>query len=714
MSYQDRNQITANYEIATRGRPSCFVYFGFATMLTALNPNLLARWGVASGFALLMLALGALRLANIRAMIDREGQVEPSVRTTFSVLCLANALTWGLFAAWSVSHCNEWQLLMTLVLNAAISAGALSSLAPDGPLFTRFGLLLNTPTLIALLLASHEGTSAHAGMVFGLLSFLLWYGHIQSLNYRAQLERDTRQLEELASARERLEMVMEASDLGIFDWYPDEGRAHIDSIWAWLGYNPEGRSLDQMLSLVHPADLLAARELVVTHLKDEQGPGEIDIRLTAASGRETVLRFRGRVVRRELDGRALRLAGTYQDITRQTHAQKAVEEWEARVQQAEKLNTLGMLAGGVAHDFNNLLAAFVGNLELAELDLPADCPARTNLIEAKKSALEASQLCDQMLMYAGKNTINPEEFCLNDLIVRMGQLLRVSLSKGVTLELDLQPGLPGLSGDPTQLRQVVLNLITNASEAMAEGGGEIQVLTRHLDAAAASARLGRPVDHAHLCLVVRDGGCGMAPETLSRIFDPFFTTKFTGRGLGLAAVLGIIKAHGGEVLVESNPGRGTTFRVLLPALAQAQAQAPQAVVAAPDQSHEAGSLLVLVVDDEAPIRRICRRLLQKSGHEVIEASDGVEALQRLAEEPTIELVVLDLTMPRKDGVQTLLELRQRWPELPVILSSGYSEQSLETEVSRLAQGFLKKPFSREDLLFQLERALEVSRCKQPA
>ncbi|MGE0494707.1 MAG: ATP-binding protein [Vulcanimicrobiota bacterium] len=710
MSYQNRNQTTANYEIATRGRPSCFVYFGFAIMLTALNPSLLDPWWVAGFFDLLLLGLGALRLANIRAIIAKEGQVEPSVRTTFSVLCLANAFTWGLFAAWSVPHCKEWQLLMTLVLNAAISAGALSSLAPDGPLFTRFGLLLNTPTLIALLLSTHEGTSAHAGMVFGLLSFLLWYGHIQSVNYRAQLERDTLQLEELASARERLEMVMEASDLGIFDWYPDEGRAHIDGIWSWLGYNPEGRSLDQMLSLAHPADLLAARELVVTHLKNEQGPGEIDIRITAASGRETVLRFRGRVVRRELDGRAVRLAGTYLDITRQTQARKAVEEWEARVQQAEKLNTLGMLAGGVAHDFNNLLAAFVGNLELAELDLPADCQARANLIEAKQSALEASQLCDQMLMYAGKNTINPEEFCLNDLIVRMGQLLRVSLSKGVTLELDLQPELPGLSGDPTQIRQVVLNLITNASEAMAEGGGEIQVLTRQLDAAGASRVLGHPRVGPHLCLIVKDSGCGMAPETIARIFDPFFTTKFTGRGLGLAAVLGIIKAHGGEVLVESSPGRGTTFQVVLPA----SAQAPQPATTLQDQSQEAGSRLVLVVDDEAPIRRICRRLLQKSGHQVLEASDGVEALQRLAEEPAIELVVLDLTMPRKDGVQTLLELRQSWPHLPVILASGYSEQSLETDVSRLAQGFLKKPFSLDDLLFQLEKALEASRCKQPA
>ncbi|MCA9792726.1 MAG: PAS domain-containing protein, partial [Candidatus Eremiobacteraeota bacterium] len=553
MSYQSRNQITADYEIATRGRPSCFVYFGFAALLTALNPELQANWGVAGAFGLALLMLGGLRLANIQAILAQEGEVEPSVRTAFSMLCLANALTWGLFAAWTVPSSQEWQLLMTLVLNAAISAGALSSLAPDGPLFTRFGLLLNTPTLIALLLVDHEGTSAHAMMVLGLLSFLLWYGHIQSVNYRAQLERDTHQLEELANARERLEMVMEASDLGIFDWYPDQGTAHIDGIWSWLGYNPAGRTLTQMLSLVHPADLVAGRELVVTHLKNELGVGEIDLRLTAASGRETVLRFRGRVVRRDPDGRAVRMAGTYQDITRQTNAQRAIEEWEGRVQQAEKLNTLGVLAGGVAHDFNNLLAAFVGNLELAELDLPADSAARANLVEAKKSALEASQLCDQMLMYAGKNTINPEEFCLNDLIARMGQLLRVSLSKGVHLEFDLQQDLPGLCGDPTQIRQVVLNLITNASEAMADRGGEIRMATRKLDAAATSKMLGHPVEGDHLCLVVQDAGCGMPAETLSRIFDPFFTTKFTGRGLGLAAVLGIIKAHQGEVLVESSP-----------------------------------------------------------------------------------------------------------------------------------------------------------------
>ena len=709
MSYQSRNQITADYEIATRGRPSCFVYFGFAALLTALNPELQANWGVAGAFGLALLMLGGLRLANIQAILAQEGEVEPSVRTAFSMLCLANALTWGLFAAWTVPSSQEWQLLMTLVLNAAISAGALSSLAPDGPLFTRFGLLLNTPTLIALLLVDHEGTSAHAMMVLGLLSFLLWYGHIQSVNYRAQLERDTHQLEELANARERLEMVMEASDLGIFDWYPDQGTAHIDGIWSWLGYNPAGRTLTQMLSLVHPADLVAGRELVVTHLKNELGVGEIDLRLTAASGRETVLRFRGRVVRRDPDGRAVRMAGTYQDITRQTNAQRAIEEWEGRVQQAEKLNTLGVLAGGVAHDFNNLLAAFVGNLELAELDLPADSAARANLVEAKKSALEASQLCDQMLMYAGKNTINPEEFCLNDLIARMGQLLRVSLSKGVHLEVDLQQDLPGLCGDPTQIRQVVLNLITNASEAMADRGGEIRMATRKLDAAATSKMLGHPVEGDHLCLVVQDAGCGMPTETLSRIFDPFFTTKFTGRGLGLAAVLGIIKAHQGEVLVESSPDRGTTFRILLPASSKTLPTGP----ATGDTIDRVGSLLVLVVDDEGPVRRICRRLLEKSGHRVLEAGDGEEALQKLAEDPAIELVVLDLTMPRKDGVQTLMELRQSRPHLPVILSSGYCEQSIEPSVASLVQGFLKKPFSREELLAHLEGALEASLCRQP-
>jgi signal transduction histidine kinase len=377
---------------------------------------------------------------------------------------------------------------------------------------------------------------------------------------------------------------------------------------------------------------------------------------------------------------------------------------EEQLRNAQKLESLGVLAGGIAHDFNNLLVGVLGNAGMALLELPEDSPARQPIRDIEVSAQRAAELTRQMLAYSGRGRVHVEPVDLSQVVEEMSQLLRRVISRQAQLSLRLRRGLPAVVADVTQIRQVVMNLITNASDALGETHGTITLETSVVEATPAmlsSTYLDEALPAGlYICLEVSDTGSGMSPETAARIFEPFFTTKFTGRGLGLAAVLGIVRGHKGAIDVQSAPGAGTTFQVLLPASTRrAEAVAP------PAQSPLGqGSGLVLLVDDEEAVRGLARRVLERGGYSVLEATSGEEALQRLSGSANdVRAVVLDLTMPGLSGEATLQEIRRRRIEVPVIVSSGYVP---EEEGTLSGVPFLAKPYKPSELIKAVRTAIE--------
>lgn len=377
-------------------------------------------------------------------------------------------------------------------------------------------------------------------------------------------------------------------------------------------------------------------------------------------------------------------------------------ELESSLREAQKLESLGLLAGGVAHDFNNLLVGVLGNASLALDDLPADSRVRANVEQIELAALRAADLTKQMLAYSGNSRLVAEPLDISLLVDEMAHLLEVAVSKKATLHLQLDRRLGMVNGDRGQLSQVVMNLITNAAEAVGDGGGSIFIRTARVgpdEVASFQGVDGVPDAGSYAIVEVRDTGSGMDPETLRRIFEPFFTTKFTGRGLGLAAVCGIVRGHGGHITVESVPGEGTTFRVLLPALDQIAEPAVPIVRPVPT-----GRGTVLVVDDEESVRAVARGMLEHAGFDVLTAASGSDAVAALRlRHARLVAAVVDMSMPGLNGVETARALRGLDPRLPIVLSSGYTTDTVDDPPPHTR--FLQKPYTMEELLELIRDAI---------
>ncbi len=375
---------------------------------------------------------------------------------------------------------------------------------------------------------------------------------------------------------------------------------------------------------------------------------------------------------------------------------------EAQFQQTQKLESLGVLAGGIAHDFNNLLVGILGNAELALTQLPEASPARENLKDVEQAALRAAEVTKQLLAYSGRSSIEKKQFNLSVLIEEMSQLLRVSVSKNAVLKSEFARGLPAIAGDPSQIRQVVMNLIINASDALGDKPGEITVKTGR-------SRTGRDRDGEmtggdYIYLEISDTGCGMDAETQEKIFDPFFTTHGLGRGLGLAALQGIVRSHHGFVELESERGRGTTFRIFFPALSRPVETAKEE---RPSFDQWRGDGTILVVDDNAAMCRLAESVLTRCGLEVLIARDGVEGVEVFREHSeSISVVLLDLTMPRMGGEQALEEMLRIRPSARVILTSGFDQKDIAARFSDKLLSFLHKPFRMEELVEKVREVLE--------
>jgi len=385
------------------------------------------------------------------------------------------------------------------------------------------------------------------------------------------------------------------------------------------------------------------------------------------------------------------------------------KESEAALRQSQKLESLGVMSGGIAHDFNNLLTAILGNSNLATMHLSPESPAIPFLQQIEKAALRAADLTRQLLAYAGKGQFQVIEVDLNRLVVEMTQLLTVSLSKKAVVRYDLSPGLPLISADSSQMQQLVMNLVTNASEAIGDAAsGLITVRTgvQMVDEATISGLLpALPLTPGRfVTLEVSDTGCGMTPEVRDRIFDPFYTTKFTGRGLGLSAMLGILRGHHGSLKVYSEPGRGSVFKLFLPTLTLS----PEDRLPRPATGEWQGRGTLLLVDDEPGALAVARGLSEALGFQVLEAVDGREAVDlfklRHAE---ITAVLMDLTMPHLDGRQAFLRMQELDPKIPVVLTSGYSEQDVLADfLGKGLAGFLPKPYQSTEFLSVIRQAVE--------
>ena len=399
------------------------------------------------------------------------------------------------------------------------------------------------------------------------------------------------------------------------------------------------------------------------------------------------------------------LSFVMRDISLQKQAAAEKIEHERRLLQMQKAESLGVLAGGIAHDFNNLLTAMLGNANLARIDLPAESPAHHPLTQVESAATRAAVLCQQMLAYAGRSPLSLEDINLNLLVGETRQLLQVSIGKKVQVDLRLEQPLAPIRATPAQIQQIIMNLTLNASEAIGDKEGRITIRTanRVMELAELNDRFktsSLPSGN-YVLLEIEDTGCGISPESLARIFEPFYTTKFTGHGLGLAAVMGIVKSHRGAIHASSQPGVGSTFRVLFPATTHSKAPFAANHVRTADWR---GSGLVLVVDDETSVRTVAVRMLEKLGFNAVDASDGVEGLDRFRRHAgELRLVLLDLTMPRMSGEEAFEEMHRINPQVPIVLMSGFSEKLTFDRFDKVKPaGFIAKPFAYSALQTRLQ------------
>ncbi len=518
---------------------------------------------------------------------------------------------------------------------------------------------------------------------------------VSDVTLQREADRNARYLAAVVEAAEEA-VISLAPDGSIRSWNPAAQRI--------FGYSPK-EVIGQHIGILSAEGVDDHSNELLARAKAGDPPVRMDVKRQHKDGHELRVSLTLSVLLDQL-GEVISLVGVIRDVTAVHEAQERERALEAQMLHAQKLESLGLLAGGIAHDFNNLLVSILGYADLASTELPASSPVQPDLSAIVEASRRASDLCRQLLAYAGRGRFVVQPVELSDTLSEIVTLLEVTIDKGVSLQLDLSNTSVIVEADVTQLRQVFMNLVTNASEAVGTSTGVIRISTgtTKVDGEFFASCVAKPQlpQGRYAFFEVADTGCGMDAETARSIFDPFFTTKTTGRGLGLAAVLGIIQGHGGAIRLRSELGRGTSFRVLLPLVSETH----QSSAATPSTMPTAD--VVLVVDDESSVLQFARRALMRAGFEVVTAGSGQEAIARFSAEPErMSAVLLDVTMPGMDGHQTFSELRRIERSVPIILSSGFSEQ--ET-VNRLADqgltGFLPKPYSVHELLTCVRHAID--------
>ena len=536
-------------------------------------------------------------------------------------------------------------------------------------------------------------------------------GERQVLSVIRDVSKTQRALEELRESEERYRILDQLKHDVILQQSDQDGRV----IWAnsalydVLGYTKEDLTdVETQFSNVHPDDLEAARA-AYDAIYPEVGT-IIRYPITRCRHKDGSWRWLDGIemICENQKGERSMLSAS-RDVTKQIQAEEDRRTLAERTHESQRLESLGVMAGGIAHDFNNLLTPIVGETSLALADLEPESALRQPLIKIQKAAHRAAALTKQMLAYSGQGALLIEPINLSLLVEEMGELLQTNISGGAVLSYSLATDLPAIEADASQLSQIVMNLISNARESVDDGNGHIAIRTGVMAPSEVQREhiVGRSEvgSDPYVFLDVSDDGCGMAAETRLRIFDPFYSTKFTGRGLGLASVLGIVRGHRGLIVLESEVGRGTRFQVLLPA---AKGSSAAQTVRTEHHSPWRSDGAVLVMDDDEGVRELAKATLRRAGFRVLLASDGREGLElfrRHADE--IRAVVLDRTMPNISGDRVFEEIRRTQPDAAVILMSGYAEDQAIAQIGKHLNAFLQKPFEPSALLDIVHRVVEA-------
>jgi signal transduction histidine kinase/ActR/RegA family two-component response regulator len=514
----------------------------------------------------------------------------------------------------------------------------------------------------------------------------------------ARLEASLAAARELREQNGILEKAQEVAHVG--SWIAEhDGSARLT--WSAETYRifavaPGGfaGTIDGFRAFVHPDDLeIVQRASEVA--RSGGAPYDVEHRIIRRDGTERWVHERADVVR-GTDGTAIRMIGTVQDITER-------RQLEEQLRQAQKLEAIGRLAGGVAHDLNNALTAIVGYTELALGALASDHAARPDVEEIRRAAERAESVTRQLLAFSRKQLLEPRVFSLQETIATLQRMLERLLGPAITLTTTTAPDLPPVYGDPGQIQQALVNLAVNARDAMPDGG-QLTVHATRVRIDEAHAR-GQPplVAGDYVEIAVADTGPGMSVETQRHIFEPFFTTKGVGKGtgLGLAMVYGTVKQSGGFIFVDSQEGRGTTFRLYFPpAAAQPPSRPPTSAHTTVD------STTILVVDDEPVVRTLVVSTLKREGYRVLDAESGADALRLAASAPgRIDVLLTDASMPVMNGAELATHLARTRRGLKVLVMSGYSADPVAVEGLCEPVALLAKPFTPADLKRKIREVL---------
>lgn len=525
---------------------------------------------------------------------------------------------------------------------------------------------------------------------------------------------DRRRAEEaLKESEARWKFALEGSKDGVWDWDVVTNTVYFSERWkTMLGYatHEVGNTVGEWERRIHPEDKKSAYADLERHFRRETETYQNEHRLLCKDGSYKWILDQGKVIEWTEDGKPRRVIGTHTDISERKRAEEEKAFLESQNRQLQKAESLGRMAGAISHHFNNQLAVVMGNLELAIIEHSGEGRPVRYLTEAMQSARNASKMSGLMLTYLGQTQGKREPLDLSDFIRHSLPMLRDAIPKDVVFNTDMPSPGPTISADVNQVQQVIVNLIANAWEAMDRLPGTINLTVKtvclpYIPAAHSFPVDWKPQESSYACIEVADTGCGIAGKDIEKIFDPFFSSKFTGRGLGLAVVLGIMKSHEGAVDVSSEPGRGSIFRVFFPVSKQLSLLFRKLEKADETPVLEGGSTLLLV-EDEDSVRKMARSMLTLMGHTVFDARDGIEAVEVFRQHrDEIRCVLCDLTMPRLDGWGTLIALRKLDPGIPVILASGYDrEKVMAGDHAELPQEFLNKPYDFKSLGDAIRRA----------
>jgi two-component system, cell cycle sensor histidine kinase and response regulator CckA len=508
---------------------------------------------------------------------------------------------------------------------------------------------------------------------------------------------------------ERLRLALAGAELGMWDWQAQTRTFTYDGHWAAIvGHDSDTipATLSGWDQLIHPIDrprVIAVRD---AHLRGDTPSYEAEFRMRHADGHWVWVLSRGKVTERDADGRPLRACGTHLDISDRKLADEERVRLETQLQQAQKMEAIGQLAGGVAHDFNNLLQVINGYSELALADLAADHAARGPVGEIAKAGNRAADLVSKLLAFSRRQVMSPEDVELNTIISALLPVLDRVLGEKVEVHFAPADQVPAIAADRTMVEQVLMNLCVNARDAMPEGGTltiETRAVSLDQDFADRNA-WATPGDYVQLS--VTDSGAGMDPGTLERAFEPFFSTKPPGAGigLGLATVYGIVKQHRGIVRAYSEPGRGSVFHVYFPVAARRL----EAVADGPSGQVAGGSETILLAEDDVGVRELAQQILEKAGYRVLAAANGREAVSLYARyAASVDLLLLDVVMPELGGLEAFELIRRICPEVPTVLSSGYNEDVLYPDLATVkGLSLLQKPYGRAELLRAIRQAIE--------